>query len=72
VQLLGLPKGLQLIGPVPKITKDAQEIAFQLEATDEALLGPVTGLECELIVQVAGQEIRQRAGNATIRIDPKL
>jgi hypothetical protein len=63
---------VQLLGLVPKITKDAQEIAFQLEATDEALLGPVTGLECELIVQVAGQEIRQRAGNATIRIDPKL
>lgn len=72
VQLLGLPKGLQLVGPVPKITKDAQEISFQLEATDEALLGPVSGLECELIVQVAGQEIRQRAGNATIRIDPRL
>jgi hypothetical protein len=72
VQLLGLPKGLQLVGPVPKITKDAQEISFQLEATDEALLGPVNGLECELIVQVAGQEIRQRAGNATIRIDPRL
>ncbi|MFM8261426.1 MAG: serine protease [Pirellula sp.] len=72
VQLLGLPKGLQIAGPLPVITKDAKEIAFQIEATDEALLGPVAGLECELIVQVAGQEIRQRAGNATIRIDPRL
>lgn len=72
VHLLGLPKGLQLSGPLPVITRDAKEIAFQIEATDEALLGPVAGLECELIVQVAGQEIRQRAGNATIRIDPRL
>jgi hypothetical protein len=72
VHLLGLPKGLQLAGPLPVITKDAKEIAFEVEATDEALLGPVAGLECELIVQVAGQEIRQRAGNATVRIDPRL
>jgi hypothetical protein len=72
VQLLGLPKGVQVVGPLPRITKDSREIAFEIEATDEALLGPVAGLECELIVQVAGQEIRQRAGNATIRIDPRL
>jgi hypothetical protein len=72
VHLLGLPKGLHLSGPLPVITKDAKEIAFEVEATDEALLGPVAGLECELIVQVAGQEIRQRAGNATVRIDPRL
>ena len=72
VQLLGLPKGVHLIGPPPKITKDAKQIEFKIAATDEALLGPVNGLECELIIQSAGQEIRQRAGNGTLRIDPKL
>jgi hypothetical protein len=61
-----------MAGPLPLITKDAKQIEFQITANDDALLGPVAGLECELVVKVAGQEIRQRAGNATIRIDPKL
>jgi hypothetical protein len=43
-----------------------------VEATDEALLGPVSGLECELILKVSDQEIRQRAGKGTLRIDPRL
>ncbi len=72
VQLLGLPKGVSLVGSPPRITKDAKQIAFEVEATDEALLGPVGGLECELIVRAAGQEIRQRAGKGTLRIDPRL
>lgn len=72
VKLLGLPKGVTLVGPIPKITKDAKQIDFTVEATDEALLGPVGGLECELILKVAGQEIRQRAGKGTLRIDPRL
>ena len=72
VHLLGLPKGVQIAGPLPLITKDAKQIEFQITANDDALLGPVAGLECELVVKLAGQEIRQRAGNATIRIDPKL
>jgi len=36
------------------------------------LLGAVNGLECELLVKVADQEIRQRAGKGTLRIDPRL
>jgi hypothetical protein len=70
--LLGLPKGVGVVGTAPKITKDAKQIAFEIEATDDALLGAVSGLECELIVKVAGQEIRQRAGKGTLRIDPRL
>ena len=70
--LLGLPKGVTVSGPPTKITKDSKQIAFEVEATDDALLGPVNGLECELVVKAAGQEIRQRAGKSTLRIDPRL
>jgi hypothetical protein len=72
VRLLGLPKGVTLVEPLPLLTKDSKEIFFLLEATDEALLGSVRGVTCELVVQAGGQEIRQRTGNGTLRIDPKL
>jgi len=70
--LLGLPKGVTVVGDGPTITKNAKQIAFEIEATDDALLGAVSGLECEIIVKSAGQEIRQRAGKGTLRIDPRL
>ena len=38
----------------------------------EALLGAVSGLECEILVRAEGQEIRQRSGKGTLRIDPRL
>ncbi len=72
VKLLGLPKGVSAIEPLPVMTKESKEIAFHLSATDEALLGQVTGLGCEVIVPVDGQVIRQRAGNGSLRIDPAL
>ena len=72
VKLLGLPKGVSVREPLPRITAASKEVIFQLQATDEALLGPVTGLECELTVHTAGQEIRQRTGKGNLRIDPAL
>jgi hypothetical protein len=72
VKLLGLPKGVTVREPFPRITASAKEVVFQVEATDEALLGPVNNLECEVIVHAAGQEIRQRTGKGILRIDPKL
>ena len=72
VRLLGLPKGVHTVEPQPTVTKDSTEITFDLEATDEALLGAVKGLTCEVTVKTGGQEIHQRAGNGTLRIDPKL
>jgi hypothetical protein len=72
VRLLGLPKGVAVVEPLPMLTKDSKEIAFLVEATDEALLGSVRGVTCELVVQAGGQEIRQRTGSGTLRIDPKL
>ena len=72
VKLVGLPKGVNLVGPLPILTKHLKEIAFQVEATNEALLGRVGGLSCEVVVEAGGQEILQRTGNGTLRIDPKL
>jgi hypothetical protein len=72
VKLLGLPKGVTVREPLPRITAASKEVVFQIAATDEALLGPVNNLECEVIVHAAGQEIRQRTGKGILRIDPKL
>jgi hypothetical protein len=72
IRLLGLPKGVSVAGPAPEIDKDSKEIAFEIEATDEALMGAAGGLSCEVMVRAAGQEIRQRTGNGTLRIDPRL
>ena len=68
--LLGLPKGLKVIEPLPILTSTSKEVAFELEATHEALLGRVTGLSCEVIVNSSGAQIVQRAGKGTLRIDP--
>lgn len=70
VRLLGLPKGVKVIEPFPTINRDSKEIAFDIEATGEALLGSVRGVSCEVSVRAAGQEIRQRTGDGTLRIDP--
>jgi len=72
VRLLGLPKGVTVLDPAPRLTKDSTEIAFQIEATDEALLGQVSGLSCEVIVPVDNQQITQRTGRGSLRIDPSL
>ncbi len=70
VKLLGLPKGVTVVEPQPVLTSDSREITFEIKATNEALLGSVRGINCEIIVRAAGQEIRQRTGNGTLRIDP--
>lgn len=70
-RLLGLPKGVKVVGPAPVLDRDSKELAFQLEATDDALLGTINGLSCEVTVQAAGQEVRQRTGRGTLRIDPR-
>ncbi len=72
VKLLGLPKGVTAVDPLPVLSKESKEITFRIEATDEALLGSVREVSCEVVVQARGQEIRQRTGHATLRIDPEL
>ncbi len=70
VTLLGLPKGLSVIGPLPVISADSAEATFQLKATSEALLGQATGLTCEVRIPVGSQHIVQRTGKGILRIDP--
>ncbi|MFT7639462.1 MAG: hypothetical protein ACI9G1_001198 [Pirellulaceae bacterium] len=70
VSLLGLPRGVTVVKPFPLLTSESKEIAFLLEATNEALLGQVNELGCEVVVPVAGQFVRQRTGNGSLRIDP--
>jgi hypothetical protein len=72
VKLLGLPKGVSVREPLPRITSAAKEVVFHLDVSSEALLGPATGLECEITVNASGQEIRQRTGKGSLRIDPAL
>ncbi|MBG86388.1 MAG: serine protease [Verrucomicrobiales bacterium] len=69
-RLLGLPKGLRVIEPLPILTSTSKEVTFNLEANHEALLGRVTGLNCEVVVNSNGSEIVQRAGRGNLRVDP--
>jgi len=71
VALLGLPKGVHVVEPLPKITKDSSQVTFELAATDEALLGPVGGLVCEVNIPVGNGQVVQRSGKGSLRIDPQ-
>jgi hypothetical protein len=72
VRMLGLPVGLTAVGPEPTIDKDSTEVAVELAATDEALLGLVGELACEVAFTVGGEVINLRTGNGKLRIDPRL
>ena len=72
VHLLGLPKGLSLVGDIPEVDSNTSEVSFLIKATEEALLGQVTGLGCEIVLHADGQELTQRTGKGTLRIDPEL
>ncbi len=49
---------------------DSRVIAFEIEATAEKLLGSVREMTFGIVVQTAGQEIRQRTGRGELRIVP--
>ena len=70
VNLLGLPKGVTVKRPAPTISKDSTTATFQLQATEEALLGQATGLICEVNIAIGNQQIVQRTGKGILRIDP--
>ena len=72
VKMLGLPVGVTAVGPEPTIDKDSSEVAVELEATDDALLGLVNELKCEVMFTVNGGEIGLRTGAGRLRIDPRL
>ncbi|MFM8578016.1 MAG: hypothetical protein ACKOCN_04345, partial [Planctomycetaceae bacterium] len=72
VRMLGLPVGVTAIGPEPTIDEDSAEVAVELEANDDALLGLVNELKCEVLFTVNGEEIGLRTGSGRLRIDPRL
>lgn len=72
VRMLGLPVGVTAIGPEPTIDKTSQEVAVELEATDDALLGLVSELKCDVRFTVNGGETRLQTGSGRLRIDPRL
>lgn len=71
VRLVGLPKGVELHEPLPSVTRDTREITFDIEATDDALIGSTKDLTCEVTVAQAGQDIKQRSGRGVLRVDPR-
>lgn len=70
--LLGLPKGVTLAGPPPRLAAGDRQLVFNLAADREVLLGQYKELSCEIVVHEAGQEIRQRTGKGILRVDPSL
>jgi hypothetical protein len=71
VRLVGLPKGITLHEPLPTITSASKEVAFEIEGTDEALIGTTGDIACEVTVTQAGQAIKQRSGRGILRTDPR-
>ena len=45
---------------------------MELEATDDALLGLVNELTCDVVFNVNGGEVSLRTGSGRLRIDPRL
>ncbi|MEZ6091970.1 MAG: PPC domain-containing protein [Pirellulaceae bacterium] len=72
VRMIGLPVGLSAVGPEPTIDQTSTEVAVELEATDDALLGLVSELACDVRFSVGGEEIHLRTGSGKLRIDPRL
>ncbi|MCA9044131.1 MAG: PPC domain-containing protein [Planctomycetaceae bacterium] len=72
VHMIGLPVGMSVVGPAPSINKDSTEVSVELEATDDALLGLVSDLKCDIQFSVNGEEIHLRTGSGKLRIDPRL
>lgn len=70
VELLGLPKGVRTIGSRPILKPNQTEVTFEIEASDETLLGPYRELTCEVTLKENGQEIKQRLGRGVLRVDP--
>jgi hypothetical protein len=72
VRMLGLPVGMGVVGSEPTIDKTSTEVTVELEARDEALLGMVNDLKCDLRFAVNGDEISLRTGSGKLRIDQRL
>lgn len=69
--LLGLPKGVN-VAKEAAIVAGANQLAFEIDASADALLGQYKELACELTFTVNGALIRQRLGKGILRVDPAL
>lgn len=66
-----LPAGVNVVEPLPAITKDDTQLSFTIEASETALIGQYKDIYCEITIVEDGQQIRQQTGSGTLRIDPK-
>ncbi len=71
LKLLGLPKGVTAASPVT-VSAGQPQATFQLQATDEALIGNNLGIACEVTYKTGDAVIRQITGEASLRIDPSV
>ena len=69
-ELLGLPKGVRVVGKAPTLISQQTELAFDIEVAPDTLLGPYRELSCEVVLKENGQEIKQRMGRGVLRVDP--
>jgi hypothetical protein len=70
VSLLRLPKGVTLSGKPPGILPGDQSVTFEVEASNDALLGMYKEIACEVTVMEKGQAIHQQTGSGILRVDP--
>ncbi|MEE3366540.1 MAG: serine protease, partial [Planctomycetota bacterium] len=71
-RLVGIPKGVSLVGGQYLLGPGDKKIVFKLRASEEALLGRYSQMRCELTFQEAGQSIRQLTENGVLRVDPAV
>jgi hypothetical protein len=70
VNLMRLPKGVTLVGAAPQIRTGDKEVVFEVQASNDALLGMYKEIACEVIVVDKGQPIHQQTGSGILRVDP--
>jgi len=70
VTLMRLPKGVTLVGKAPEIKSGDKEVVFEVQASNDALLGMYKEIACEVTVVDKGQSIRQQTGSGVLRVDP--
>lgn len=66
--LIRLPRGLNLAGPIT--LGDGNSVAFQIEASLDALVGSYNGVACEIVIDTGGASMKQIAGYGAVRVDP--
>jgi hypothetical protein len=70
VKLIRLPKGVTLVGDAPQIKSGDKEVVFEVQASNDALLGMYKEIACEVSVVDKGQPIHQQTGSGILRVDP--